>query len=237
VHEQQVGHSRVSIWATQRYRTHTSPTLTGHRTCFYGKEEGAVKARWLEAKNLRASGQPVPENCTVGEWLDRWLRDHARLECDPKSYASYAQMVRIHIRPQLGRYKLRDLRPQVIKAWLDKKAETKCATSDANLSDRTRQYMHNFATGKGTAYEHRRYVTWFKSMLKAAGLATETRVYDLRHTSATYLPEEGESAWQIADVLGHSTIQFTMDTYRHPLKKGKARTAATADGMLVRKAS
>jgi len=33
VHEQQVGHSRVSIWATQRYRTH-SPVWALSRVCY-----------------------------------------------------------------------------------------------------------------------------------------------------------------------------------------------------------
>lgn len=42
------------------------------------------------------------------------------------------------------------------------------------------------------------------------------RVYDLRHTHASVLINEGVHPKRISERLGHSSIKLTMDTYGHP---------------------
>ena len=41
------------------------------------------------------------------------------------------------------------------------------------------------------------------------------RLYDLRHTAATPLFERGVPAKAVSEMLGHSKITVTMDTYSH----------------------
>jgi len=41
------------------------------------------------------------------------------------------------------------------------------------------------------------------------------RPYDLRHTFATLMLEQGENPKVVQEVLGHSRIAHTMDTYSH----------------------
>lgn len=42
------------------------------------------------------------------------------------------------------------------------------------------------------------------------------RVHDLRHTAATLLLEAGTHVKVVADLLGHSSVSITLDTYSHP---------------------
>jgi integrase len=41
------------------------------------------------------------------------------------------------------------------------------------------------------------------------------RIHDLRHTFASLLLQQGESAVYVKEQLGHSSIQITVDTYGH----------------------
>jgi integrase len=54
----------------------------------------------------------------------------------------------------------------------------------------------------------------FKPLLKIAGLP-DIRPYDLRHTFATLWLESGEHPKILQEILGHSRIALTLDTYSH----------------------
>jgi integrase len=41
------------------------------------------------------------------------------------------------------------------------------------------------------------------------------RVHDLRHTAATYLLTRGVNPKVVQELLGHSTVTLTLDTYSH----------------------
>ena len=66
---------------------------------------------------------------TVGAFLDRWLEDVVRPAKAPNTAATYADIVRLHLKPGLGRHELGKLTPQHVAALL--KAKT-----DAGLSPR-----------------------------------------------------------------------------------------------------
>ena len=55
----------------------------------------------------------------------------------------------------------------------------------------------------------------------------EMRFHDLRHTCATILLSKGVHAKFVQELLGHSTIAITMDTYSHVLP-GMSDGLATA---------
>jgi integrase len=54
----------------------------------------------------------------------------------------------------------------------------------------------------------------FKPLLKRANLP-DIRLYDLRHTFATLWLESGEHPKILQEILGHSRISVTLDTYSH----------------------
>mgnify|MGYP000085347857 CR=1 FL=1 len=55
----------------------------------------------------------------------------------------------------------------------------------------------------------------YKPLREQAGLPETTRFYDLRHTFATLMLEQGENPKVVQEILGHSQITHTMDTYSH----------------------
>jgi integrase len=71
----------------------------------------------------------------------------------------------------------------------------------------------------------------FQRLLQAAGLP-RLRFHDLRHTTATVLLGAGVHPKVVASLLGHSTIQVTLDTYSH-VTPSLAQQAAEVLGTLV----
>jgi integrase len=55
----------------------------------------------------------------------------------------------------------------------------------------------------------------FKPALQAAGLPTEMRLYDLRHTCASLMIAEGATVKAVQAQLGHATATMTLDLYGH----------------------
>ena len=65
----------------------------------------------------------------------------------------------------------------------------------------------------------------FKPLLKRAGLP-EIRFHDLRHTCATLLLTRNVNPKIVSEMLGHSTIAITLDTYSHVLLNMRNQAAA-----------
>lgn len=63
--------------------------------------------------------------------------------------------------------------------------------------------------------EHNLIVRHFKPALERAKLPKEIRLYDLRHSCATILLEQGEHPKVVAERLGHSSTAMTLDVYSH----------------------
>jgi len=83
-----------------------------------------------------------------------------------------------------------------------------------------------FASEVGTPLEPRNVNRRFYVAREAANLEW-VRLHDLRHAFATFLLDQGEELRTVMDLLGHSTIRLTADTYGHVLPS-RARTAADA---------
>ena len=51
---------------------------------------------------------------TVGEWLDIWMAEY-NVHLKPRTAESYRCQIENHLRPELGKYKLEDLRPHIVQ--------------------------------------------------------------------------------------------------------------------------
>lgn len=71
-----------------------------------------------------------------------------------------------------------------------------------------------FTTTTGTAIDPANASARFRELLKVAGLPP-VRLYDLRHTCASLLVAQGVHPRAIMEILGHSQIALTMNTYSH----------------------
>lgn len=72
-----------------------------------------------------------------------------------------------------------------------------------------------FTTRKGTPIEPRRVDTEFKRILKKAQLPETIRLHDSRHFAASLLLAQGVHPRTVMEILGHSDISVTMNTYSH----------------------
>lgn len=67
--------------------------------------------------------------------------------------------------------------------------------------------------------------------LQDAGLPA-IRYHDLRHTNATLMLRNGIPAKIVSSILGHSSIQLTMDTYSHVSTDMQEGAAQAMDKLL-----
>lgn len=88
-----------------------------------------------------------------------------------------------------------------------------------------------FTTALGNPIQSSDVSRRFPRLLEKAGLP-RIRFHDLRHTTATLLLSERVHPKIVAALLGHSTVQLTLDTYSHVVPS-LAREAAAVLGRLA----
>jgi integrase len=71
----------------------------------------------------------------------------------------------------------------------------------------------------------------FQRHLARAGLPRQ-RFHDLRHACASLLLAQGVSPRVVMELLGHSQITLTLNTYSHVMPGLQAEAAARMDGLL-----
>jgi integrase len=69
---------------------------------------------------------------------------------------------------------------------------------------------------------------WLRAALKKAELP-RIKVHGLRHTAASLHLAEGTHAKLVQEMLGHSTIMLTLDTYSHVLPALHVEAASVMD--------
>jgi integrase len=72
----------------------------------------------------------------------------------------------------------------------------------------------------------------FRPLLKRAGLP-RIRIHDLRHTAATLMLGRGVHPKIVQEMLGHSTITQTMDTYSHVLPDMQDQAVSAIESALT----
>lgn len=72
---------------------------------------------------------------------------------------------------------------------------------------------------------------YFRPLLQRAGLPA-IRFHDLRHTTATLLLAQGIHPKVVSEMLGHTTIGITLDTYSHVLPEMQREAASSLERLL-----
>jgi len=80
-------------------------------------------------------------------------------------------------------------------------------------------------------FDARGVIRTFHRILEKAGLP-RIRFHDLRHSAAKLLLAQGVSSRYVSELLGHSSVSFTLQTYAHVLDLTKQEVAARMDGIL-----
>jgi integrase len=116
---------------------YTVQTATGSkRKALYGKTRGEVSEKLTTAMANRDTGLVFEgENRALGEYLDRWLSGTVKGSVKASTFEGYERMVRNHIKPELGHRKLRNLAPDHVQYFYQRKL-------DAGLAPGTVRLMH-----------------------------------------------------------------------------------------------
>ena len=115
--------------------SHTGPDGKSQRRSIFGKTQREVREGLTAALRAIDQGEaPITERQTVGQFLDRWLTDVAKPTVRPKTYHSYAALIRLHLAPALGHHQLAKLGPEHVQKMMNQKLA-------AGLSPRTVQYL------------------------------------------------------------------------------------------------
>lgn len=85
-------------------------------------------------------------------------------------------------------------------------------------------------TKTGKPLSPRNLLRWFRKKTNDLKLPY-IRFHDLRHTAATFLLEENVHPKIVQEMLGHSTIQLTLDTYSHIIPTMQDKAADTMDSI------
>jgi integrase len=78
-----------------------------------------------------------------------------------------------------------------------------------------------FSSKTGTMLGARNISRALSNLLNACGLPKEISVHTLRHTFATRLLEKGVNPKVASDLLGHASVQITLDVYSHVMPNVK----------------
>ena len=90
---------------------------------------------------------------------------------------------------------------------------------------------HVFATTIGTPIEAAAVTRAFRRALERAALP-RSRFHDLRHAAATFLLAQGFTLEDVKNLLGHSSITLTSNTYGHVLEQRQEQVASGMDAVL-----
>jgi integrase len=117
-----------------KYTAHTADGPK--RRALYGKTRKEAADNLARVLADRASGYTFDtENMTVGEYLDRWLKDTDQGSVRTSTYERHEQIVRLHLKPAIGRVKLSKLTPAHLQGLYRDKL-------DSRLSPATVQKIH-----------------------------------------------------------------------------------------------
>ena len=106
------------------------------RKTLYGKTRQEVATKLAKALSDREGGLVFDaSSLKLGDYLDRWLVDSVRGTVRQRTWERYEQIARVHIKPALGRLKLKSLTPVHVRSLYREKL-------DAGLAPRTVQYIH-----------------------------------------------------------------------------------------------
>jgi integrase len=194
-----------------------------------GKFLNAVEGRRLEALYLVTLALGLREGEVLGlKWEDVDLRAGTlRVQRQLQRFGGRLQLVE----PKTDRARrVLDLPRSVARALTEHQRRQVVERLTAGV-----QWEENgliFPTAVGTPLEARSLLRDFRQATRKGGLPP-IRFHDLRHSCATMLLVQGVPARVVMEILGHSEIGLTMNTYSHVIPGLRKEAAARMEDLLT----
>jgi integrase len=172
----------------------------------------AVRGRRLEARWVIALALGLRQGEVLGLYwedvdLDRaTLRVRAQLQRDPDC----GELIRVDTKTARSRRTL----PIPVSVLATLQEHRKRQSAEQSAADSWSDPRWVFATRLGTPIHPRNDYRSFREIIRQTGLRV-VRVHDLRHTAASVLLAEGVPPRVVMEILGHSQISVTLNTYAH----------------------
>jgi integrase len=131
------GHNEGSIYQRKDGRWVGAVTESdGTRKYYYGRTSGEVRDRVLSARANLKKGLPISMDArkSIRQFMDDWLAS-IRPSVRPKTYVTYEGLVRLHINPALGNYRLIALTPEQLHRFYNDRLA-------AGLSPQSVRHLH-----------------------------------------------------------------------------------------------
>ncbi len=114
---------------------YTVETAAGpKRKTIYGKERDEVRDKLIDALSNRNKGLVFEgDDQTLSAFLDNWLAGSVKGSVKPSTYESYERVIRCHLKPGLGRRKLKALAPDHVQALYGSKLDAGLAPGTVRL--------------------------------------------------------------------------------------------------------
>jgi integrase len=90
-----------------------------------------------------------------------------------------------------------------------------------------------FTTRDGKPLDERNLLRRFQEKILALAGVPKMRIHDLRHSAVAILIAQGVNVKAISELLGHSSVAFTLQVYGHLLEETKREAATKMDAALA----
>lgn len=110
---------------------------------FYAKTSKECQDKLNNFKYESEKGIYIESNSiTLGEWLDYYYENHVINSVKPSTRVSYEMIIRQHLKPNLGGYKLKELKASTIQSFYNKLLNSGRADNKGGLSEKTIRNIH-----------------------------------------------------------------------------------------------
>jgi integrase len=124
-----------SIYRRNDGRWVAEAKINGEMVYFYGKKQGEVKEKLEEAQDQARDGIYVKATkTTFDEWLGYWLNEIAKPEIKPATFDYYEYIIRVHIKPSLGKMALKDITTETLDRFYNRKKQEPKRRGEGTLS-------------------------------------------------------------------------------------------------------
>lgn len=108
----------------------------------HGTKRDAQRELTRLLHSLNTGEYVEPSKLTVGEYLNRWLSDYAKIRVSIRTYERYSEIVRLHLIPSLGNHLLPKLQPLHIQECNSRALESGRIDGKGGLSPQTVLHHH-----------------------------------------------------------------------------------------------
>ena len=164
-------------------------------------------------------------------WADIDLEDRPRLHVTGTLQRDGAALVRLPPKTERSR-RVVPLPPSLAETLRRHRAEQNERRLHAGPAWHAGDFV--FDNGTGAPVDPDAFGKAFRSAARRVGL-DGVRLHDLRHGFASMLIGAGTGVRIMADLLGHSTVSFTLQTYTHPSEEEATAAMAEAEQLIGEK--